>query len=99
MAYLPESREDLQAAISEAVRAAVATAIPEAVRAATTKPFLTKAELMDLTGWSARQVEYKKSRRELPFVRRGRTVLFPTDEVHAYLREGYVPARSAELQR
>ena len=93
MAFLPESREDLQAVIAEAVEAAVTAAVAAAVERATRKPYLTKPELMALTGWSSRQVEYKKSQRELPYVRRGRLVLFPTDEVHAYLREGYVPAR------
>ena len=92
MAYLPDSREALQADIADAVASAIETRLPDIVRRATQKPYLTKRELMDLTGWSARQVEYKKSKRELPFVRRGRTVLFPTEEVYAYLKEGYVPA-------
>lgn len=67
--------------------------LPAAIKQATTKPYLTKAELMELTGWSSRQVEYKKSKRELSYVKRGRLVLFPSDEVFAYLEAGRVPAR------
>lgn len=56
---------------------------------------LTKAKLREITGWSSRTVEYKKAQGEIPYIRRGRLVLFPTDEIMAYLREGYVPARTA----
>ena len=91
--FILTSRKDLEAAVAEAVAGALKAALPEAVERATRKPFLTKTELMALTGWSSRQVEYKKSKRELAYVRRGRLVLFPTAEVYAYLDEGRVPAR------
>ena len=91
--YFITSKDDLDTAVSAAVEAALVRALPEAVRRATTKPYLTKAELVQLTGWSSRQVEYKKAQREIPFVKRGRLVLFPTDEIFAYLEEGRVPAR------
>ena len=91
--FILTSRKDLEATVATAVADALKAALPEAVERATRKPFLTKAELMKLTGWSSRQVEYKKSKRELSYVRRGRLVLFPTAEVYAYLDEGRVPAR------
>ena len=87
----------------EAVRAAVAEAFTEELRPELTRmirqailpPYLTKRKLRELTGWSDRQVEYKKSKREIPFVRRGRLVLFPTDEILAYLEAGRVPAKNS----
>ena len=85
--------------MSEAVEAALTRALPEAVRRALAKPYLTKPELMELTGWSSRRVEYVKSKREIPFVKRGRTVLFPTEEVYAFLEMGRVPARTTEEKR
>lgn len=88
------SQDALNAVVQEAVQSALRQALPEAVRQATTKPYLTKKELMRLTGWSSRQVEYKKSKAELPYIRRGRLVLFPTDEVYSYLEEGRVPAKA-----
>lgn len=85
-----------RATISEVVAAALETALKQALppllRQATTKPYLTKKELMDLTGWSSRQIEYKKAGGEIAYFRRGRTVLFPTEAVVAYLDEGYVPS-------
>ncbi|GAB5519714.1 MAG: hypothetical protein RhofKO_19650 [Rhodothermales bacterium] len=83
----------LQAVVCLAVAEAIAKQLPQAIQRGIAKPYMTKLEVMDLTGWSSRQVEYKKQRRELPFIRRGRTVLFPTDDVYAYLESGRVPAR------
>ena len=95
--FVLTSEAQLKAALAAVVRDAIGEMVPEMIRRATAKPYLTKAELMDLTGWSSRQVEYKKERRELPFTRRGRTVLFPSGAVQAYLDEGTVPVRpSAE---
>jgi len=87
------SREDLEAAVADAVEGVLKRVLPEAVRRATTKPYLTKRDLMQLTGWSSRQVEYKKSKREIPYIKRGRLVLFPTEDVFAYLEEGRVPVK------
>ena len=85
--------EQVRTAVREEVHAALKTVLPLAIRQAMEKPYLTKSELMQLTGWSSRQVEYKKSKREIPFIRRGRLVLFPTQDVFAYLEEGRVPAK------
>ena len=87
------TKEVLELMIHEAVSIALRESLPEAVRQATTKPYLTKKELMELTGWSSRQVEYKKSSREIPYIRRGRLVLFPTEDVHRYLEKGRVSAK------
>lgn len=79
--------------VSEGVQEALSEALPTALRQATEKKYLTKRELMDLTGWSARTVEYKKTKRQIPFIRQGRTILFPTEEVYAWLEEGRVEAK------
>ncbi len=89
------TRAALRELLSEELAQTLYEVLPEAVRRATAKPFLTKRELMELTGWSSRQVEYKKSRRELPHIKRGRLVLFPTEDVFAYLEEGRIPARKS----
>ncbi|GAB5518816.1 MAG: hypothetical protein RhofKO_10670 [Rhodothermales bacterium] len=88
---LEDAAETLAPCIAEKLR----PEFVDAIRQATMPPLLTKQKLMDLTGWSSRQVEYKKAQGEIPYIRRGRLVLFPTDEIMAYLREGYVPARTA----
>lgn len=87
------SEAALSRTLQQTLQGTLETLLPELIQIATAKPFLTKTDLMELTGWSSRQVEYKKSKREIPFIRRGRLVLFPTQEIFQYLREGYVPIR------
>ena len=93
------TQEALNNAIQEALDIALKDRLPEAVRRATTKPFLTKPELMELTGWSSRQVEYKKSKKEIPYNRNGRHIMFPTEEIYAYLDKGYVKPRTKDSGR
>ena len=93
MAYLPHDETEFKDAIAEAVRAYVPGAVAEGVRLALRKPLLQSDEVCKMTGWSRRKLAYLKAARKLPFVQRGRTVLYPADAVEAYLREGLVPAR------
>jgi len=91
---LPKPWEDrIRSLVNEGVQNALSQMLPSALRQATEKKYLTKKELMGLTGWSARTVEYKKSERKIPFIRRGRTILFPTQEVYEWLEEGRVEAQ------
>jgi excisionase family DNA binding protein len=91
---LPKPWQDrIRALVEEGVQDALSETLPAALRQATEKKYLTKRELMDLTGWSARTVEYKKTERKIPFIRRGRTILFPTEEVYEWLEEGRVEAK------
>ena len=83
-------------AVGPTVRRAVEEALPEVARRAALPPYLTKRELSEMTGWSERKVDYMRSNRTLPYIKRGRTVLFRTADVEALLMEGYVPARSRE---
>lgn len=67
--------------------------LPEIIRRAALPVYLDKPRLMELTGWSSRKVDYMRSRRQIPYVRRGRSILFVTADVEKYLMEGYVPAK------
>ena len=80
--------DELQDRIQEGVESALTRVLSKEIRKATTKAYMTKNELMQLTGWSSRQIEYRKQNRSIPFLRRGRTILFPTDEIYAFLEEG-----------
>ena len=85
----------LESLITTSVVAAVRVALPPMLRQANMPPYLTKKELMKLTGWSSRTVEYKKAEGKIPYIRQGRLCLFPTDEILAWLEEGRVPAEAA----
>ena len=85
--------DHLRSIVAEGVREAVRSEVPAAVRLGVKKSYMTKKELMELTGWSSRQVEYRKANRSIPFIRRGRTILFPTDDLYAFLEEGRVQVK------
>ena len=84
------SKEDLKTIIDEAVLEAIRIAVPKAIEQAMRPRYMRKTELMALTGWSSRQVEYRKDQRTIPFIRRDRTILFPTDEIYEFLESGRV---------
>ena len=89
--------DTLQTLVTNSVVAAVQLALPPLLRQANLPPYLTKKQLMELTGWSSRTVEYKKSQGKIPYIRRDRLCLFPTDEILAYFEEGRVPAKEVSL--
>ncbi len=85
-------RESVVEATMEGARRVLNEILPDVIRKASTKPYLTKAELIKLTGWSSRKIEYLKSRRQIPFIKRGRSILFPTEDIYDWLEEGRVQA-------
>jgi len=85
----------LRELVTRSVVTALAEALPPMLRQANQPPYLTKKELMKLTGWSSRTVEYKKAEGKISYVRQGRLCLFPTDQFLEWLQEGFVPANEA----
>lgn len=87
------TQAQLQSVVANGIREVIRAELPEAIRRGVARPYMTKKELMLLTGWSSRQVEYRKANRSIPFIRRGRTILFPSDEIYAFLEEGRVDTK------
>lgn len=83
----------LEGAVEQAVAQALVAALPEVLRRSALPVYLTREGVTELTGWSARKLSYLQAQRRLPYIKRGRTVLFRTTDVEAYLGEGYVSAR------
>nr|HAD51274.1 hypothetical protein [Algoriphagus sp.] len=51
--------------------------LPELVKEATAKPWLTKEELIDLTGWSSRTIQHMRDSNQIPYSKHGRKILYP----------------------
>ena len=98
MAYLPDSESDFQDAIREAVAEALPGAIAEGIQLALRRELLSPDEVCELTGWSRRKLDYLKAERRIPFLKRGRTVLYRTKDIEAFLEEGRVSAKSRGAQ-
>jgi hypothetical protein len=85
--------DELAAHVAAAVERAMNKALPEAVRRAMVKPYLTSAEVCELTGWSARTLARKREARRIPFCKEGSTILYPTADLYRLIDEGRVPMR------
>lgn len=75
----------LASTVREAVAAGLTDALPEVLCRAALPPLMTRREVMALTGWSDRKLAYVQAQQRIPFVKRGRTVLFRTADVEAFL--------------
>ncbi len=79
-------------AVGPAVETALTAALPDIVRRAALPVYLTRAEVCDLTGWSPRHLSYLQAQRRIPYFKRGRTVVFKTADIEAYLDAGRIEA-------
>jgi hypothetical protein len=57
------------------------------------KPYLTQNDVCELTGWSKRQLAYKRKKGEIPYIKRGRTVWYKSSDLVLWFEQGYVPRR------
>jgi hypothetical protein len=88
-AYIP-SRSELDTAISEAVERTVRNLVPELIRKATSKEFLTKEEVKDLTGWSDRTLQNLRDTRQIPFTKHGKKILYPYDGMMQFFQQNHI---------
>ena len=85
-------RNELQKIIKECLRTEAEKFIPEIVRKATEKPWMTKEELMNLTGWSSRTLQHLRDSNQIPYSKHGRKILYPRDGILEFLDEHEIPA-------
>ncbi|MCC5908007.1 MAG: helix-turn-helix domain-containing protein [Balneolaceae bacterium] len=65
-------------------------ALPELVKEATAKPWLTKEELMDLTGWSSRTIQHMRDTKKIPYSKHGRKILYPRKGIMEFLEAHHI---------
>jgi len=64
--------------------------LPELVKQATAKPYLTKEELIDLTGWSSRSIQNLRDTNQIPYSKHGRKILYPRDGIMNFLEAHHI---------
>ncbi len=95
MSAIITTPEDVQRYVREAVTEAVRSELPALVREATSKPMLSKDEVLALTGWKSRKLQYLRDRREIAFVQTGKSIVYPRADLLAYLECHRVLPRTA----
>jgi hypothetical protein len=63
------------------------------------KKYMTQSEVADLIGWTPRQLAYRRQKGDLPYIKRGRTILYKAQDIDRFLEAGYVPGRENPRQR
>lgn len=88
--------ESLRELIHEAVANAVAEQVPGIVRKATRKEWLTKAEVLELTGWSSRTLQHLRTSRQIPFSKHDRKIMYPAEGVESFMQQHRIIPRGGK---
>lgn len=87
------TKEELQETVRKAVNELFQKELPDILRKAKRKPWINTNELMELTGWSRRTVQYLRDKKRIPFSQEGHRILYPTDGIEEYLRSNQIDPR------
>jgi len=79
--------ETLRALIRDAVAEAVSEQVPGIVKQATAKDWLTKIDVLELTGWSERTLQYMRQSRQIPFSKHNRKIMYPAAGIEQFLKD------------
>ena len=85
--------EELHSLINEAVLKALMDQLPKAIEEANRKPYLTQEDMVELSGWSRRTLQYLRDTEQIDFIQHGRKILYPRDAVDAFLKQCRIKAR------
>lgn len=64
--------------------------LPGMVKEATAKPWLTKDELIELTGWSSRTIQHMRDSNQIPYSKHGRKILYPRKGILEFLEDHHI---------
>ncbi len=84
------SKEELTEIIQHALKELFEQELPTLLRKTNRKSWMNTNELMELTGWSRRTLQYLRDKRCIPFSQEGRRILYPTEGIEAYLRSSQI---------
>ena len=83
-------RNELEYYFDKRVREILKEEIPKLLKDLGKKEWLTKQELMKLTGWSGRTIQHMRDTRQIPYSQHGRKILYPRQGILEFLEEHYI---------
>ncbi|MDZ7659638.1 helix-turn-helix domain-containing protein [Fodinibius sp.] len=90
MKHYISSKEELNETVKKAVEELLQKELPSILRKAKRKEWINTNELMELTGWSRRTIQYLRDEKRIPFSQEGHRILYPMDGIEEYLRSNQV---------
>jgi Helix-turn-helix domain len=86
------ARAELMACVQDGIREELSGILSQLVERIQYREYLTNSEMENLVGWSSRQLSYRRKAGTLPYFKRGRTILYKSADVFAWIEAGHVPA-------
>lgn len=68
--------------------------LPKVVKSVIKKDWLTKEELIELTGWSGRTIQHMRDSKQIPYSQHGRKILYPRKGIVKFLEDHYVEPKA-----
>lgn len=90
--YVAE-RKELEHYFDKRVRQILKEEIPQLLKDLGKKEWLTKDELMKLTGWSGRTIQHMRDSEQIPYSQHGRKILYPRQGILDFLEDHYISPR------
>lgn len=90
--YVAE-RKELEHYFDKIVRQILKEEIPKLLKDLGKKEWLTKGELMKLTGWSGRTIQHMRDSEQIPYSQHGRKILYPREGIYKFLESHYIKPR------
>jgi excisionase family DNA binding protein len=87
--YIP-SKKELDETVRKAVAELLKSELPTLLRKVNRKEWLNTNELMELTGWSRRTVQYLRDENKIPYSQEGRRILYRTSDIEEYLESNLI---------
>jgi excisionase family DNA binding protein len=88
-AYIATKKE-LDETVRKAVAELLKSELPTLLRKVNRKEWLNTNELMELTGWSRRTVQYLRDENKIPYSQEGRRILYRTSDIEEYLESNLI---------
>ncbi len=93
MSLVVIEKNELQKLLAEAVEKAIARKIPEIKRQLIPK-YISTTELMKITHWSRRKIQYLRDNREIPFIQNGKKILYKLKDIEDFINKHTVKPNS-----
>ena len=80
------SDDDLNMIIQTAIEKALIKSINSLEDKLIKHSYLTKAEVLELTGWSNKTIQKLRDHKQIPFTKHGRKILYPARGIYDFLK-------------
>lgn len=93
--YVAE-RKELETYLDQRLREVIREELPALLKELGKKEWLTKKELIKLTGWSGRTIQHMRDTNQIPYSQHGRKILYPRKGIIEFLEAHYIEPKENE---